>query len=452
MNPTIVMKTNLSILCALLFSATLFAQNVNPDAYNNAIITTNQPVSVKEYLYDYDTQIPELVENHTLKYNSNGLLIEHVESNEGISDFYQTFRYRFQYDSKSRLIYYWNEQKLFSGYASQNEQEWIYDNQDMITEVSIWSVVNGTKYIGSDSYKRVITRDNDNKVLKIEKSIYTYSFASSQYEFVLDKEYTYKYDANNQLDSIIVFARNITLGGIMKLESKQYDFDFKNYNVTNTDLLVYNSYQISNYNDVKTNIVNTFDAQGRLLTKIERYASDDELINETTWTYEADKITTTDLYEKEINYIDASGRSWKRETYTNNGTDWEIEDPAYSMNVRTFDNGKIVSDLYKNYYDSETQTYKNDTRYDYQYSSIATGILTKQSSNVVLLYPNPSTGIVYVNGVKDMQKLSIASTNGTTMSLPLQEQIDLSGLAAGVYIVTVEYKNQTSEIQRLIVK
>lgn len=447
------MKTNLSLLCYLLFSATLFAQNQNPYAYNTEIIITNQPSSVQEYLYDYDTQIPELVQNHTLKYNSNGLLIEHIESNEDISDFYQTFRDRYQYDSKSRLIYYWDEQLLFSGYTSQNEQQWIYDSQDMITEVNMWSVVNGTKYLGSDSYKRVITRDNDNKVLKIEKSIYTYSFAAGEYVFVLDKEYTFKYDANNILDSIIEFSRNVTLGGIMDLKSKQYDFDFKNYNVTNTDLLVYNSYQILNdYSGVVINVDNTFDAQGRLLTKTETYAADDDLINETTWTYEADKITTTNLYEKEINYIDASGTTWKRETYSKNGTDWELEDPAYSMNARTFNDGKLVSDLYKNYYDSETQTYKNDTRYDYQYSPLTTGILTKQTSNVVLLYPNPSTGIVYVNGVQDMQKLSIASINGTTMSLPLQEQIDLSGLAAGVYIVTAEYKNQTSDIQRLIVK
>lgn len=446
------MKTSFLHLFLLFSSTTLFAQNLNSYAFNSEIITNNQPSSVKEYLYGYYTQIPALVQNHTLNYNSNGLLVEHVRSNEGISNFYQTFRDRFEYDSKSRLIYHWDEQKLFSGYSSQREQQWVYDNQDMITEVSFWSVVNGTKNIGSDSYKRVITRDNDNKVLKIEKSIYTYSFDDSKYELVLDQEFTFKYDADNVLDSIIVFARNITLGGVMKLNSKQFDFNFKNYSATNIDLLVYNSYQTSNYDGVKRNIVNTFDTQDRILTTTETYASDDELINKTTWTYETDKITKTDLYERKITYIDVSGISWKTENYSYNGTDWELDEVPFEMYERTFDNDRIVSDLHKSYYDTETETYKNDTRYDYEYSTIITGILAQQASNGVVIYPNPSAGIVYVNGVENIQKLSIASINGTSMSLPLLEQIDLSALAAGVYIVTVEYNNQTTDIQRLIVK
>jgi len=431
-----------------------FGQNEIPYAYNNAIITNNQPSSVKEYAYDYDTQVPELVKNHTLKYNSNGLLTEHVESNEGISDFYQTFRYRFQYDSKSRLTYYWNEQLIGSNYKSQNEQQWIYDSHDMITEVNEWSVVNDNKQLGGDSYKRVITRDANNQVLKIEKSIYTYSFDVSDYVFVLDKVYTFKYDANNNLDSIIVFARNITLGGVMKLESKQYKFNFKNYDVVNTDLLLYNSYKTSNYNDEESSIVNLYDSQGRLIS-IET-AQNGVVSNQITWEYKADKITEEDRfgYERDIDYIDASGRTWKNETYSYNPDTyaWELDDPAYSMNVRTFASGKLTSDLFKNYYDAGTQTYKNETRYDYTYSSLPTGIVANKTSDIVLLYPNPSAGIVHVNGLQNIQKLSIASLNGTTISLPLQEQIDLSGFAAGVYIINAEFTDASSSIQRLILK
>lgn len=443
------MKSKLLPLFFLFVTSTLFAQNENPYAYNNAIITDNQPASVKEYLYDYQTQAPELVKNHTFKYNSSGLVTEHVESNEGISDIYQTFRYRFQYDSKSRLIYYLNEQKKFSGYDSQNEQQWVYDTHDMITEVNIWSVVNGTKYLGYNSYKRVITRDVDNKVIKIEKSIYS-SFDDA---LVLDKVYTFKYDANNMLDSIILFGRNITLGK-MTLESKQFAFNFKNYDVVNTDMLVYNSYKTLNYNNEKSSIVNLYDSEGRLIS-IET-AQNNVVVNQITWTYKEDKITQEDRfgYERDIDYIDASGRIWKNETYSYNFDTglWDLEDPAYEMYVRTFANGKVTSDLHKNQYDSETQTYKNDTRFDYEYSSLPTGIVASNVKDVVLIYPNPSAGIVYVNGFQSMQKLSISSITGATISLPLQEQIDLSGLAAGVYIVTAEYDNQKSDIQRLVVK
>ena len=445
------MKSKLLPLFFLFITSTLFAQNENPYAYNNAIITDDQPTSVKEYYYDYDEQTAKHVQNHTLKYNAEGLLTERIESSEGLLDLPQTYRYRFQYDSKSRLIYYWNEQLIGSVYKSQNEQQWIYDSNDMITEDNQWSVTNGTKYLGANSYKRVITRDVNNKVLKIEKSIYTSTADDDDLVLVLDKVYTFKYDANNILDSIIVFRRNVTLDGIMTLESKQYDFQFKNYDVLNTDLLEYNSYQTSNYNGVKTNIVNTYDAEGRILTETETY-EDDELINETEYTYESDKITIANLYEKKIYYIDASGRSWKYETYVNYDEEWELENPAYTMNTRTFENGKIVSDLYKNQYNSETGTYKNDVRYDYEYSSLPTGIVASNVKDVVFLYPNPSAGMVYVNGFQNMQKLSISSITGATLSLPLQEQIDLSGLAAGVYIVTAEYNNQTSDIQRLIVK
>jgi len=446
------MKSKMLLLCFLFVTSALFGQNENPYAYNNAIITVDQPTSVKEYAYDYDTQVEKHVQNHTLKYNSAGLLTERIQSSQGIADVdvYQTFRYRFQYDSKSRLIYFWKEQLVFGNYESMNEEQWVYDSNDMIIEHNNWSVQGGTKYFDIHSYKRVITRDANNQVLKIEKSIYTSTVDEDELVLVLDKVYTFKYDANNILDSIIVFGRNITLGQ-MKLESKQYDLDFKNYNVTNTDLLTYNSYQMLGFNDFKSNFTNTFDTEGRLIKQTEKYP-DDEVINETIWTYAGDKITIADLYKKEINYMDATGRAWKRETYTYNGTEWELDYTPFEMYVRTFANNKLTTDLHKNYYDSETKTYKNDTRFEYTYSPVTTGILGKQSSNVVLLYPNPTTGTVYVNGLQDIEKLSISSVTGSTRSLPLQEQIDLSGLAAGVYIITAEFNDQSSSIQRLILK
>ncbi|ABG60506.1 T9SS type A sorting domain-containing protein [Cytophaga hutchinsonii] len=445
------MKT-ISLTIYIILSAFLSFGQI-PYAYNDEIITDGKPVKVKEYNYDYDSQEEQYIKNHTFTYNSDGKLTEHIETGKDITEMYQTFRYRFQYDTEGRLSYYWNEQETLSGYKSQYEQQWLYDSHGMITDVNIWSVVNDTKYLIPNSYKRLISRDGEDKVLKIEKYIYGVVIKDGEYEekYILETISTFKYTDINTLDSIIVYrSTDLTNGGTMALDSKRYNFDFRNYNVLNTDLITYDSYETSNYNDEKTKLLNTYDLEGRLTSqKITNL--NDIIISKTAWIYELDKVTATGMYEKKIDYIDASGRNRKTETYSFNGTDWELLYPANMQNIRMFQDGKIVSDLLENYYDSETGMYKNDTRFDYEYSLTA-GILNQKASDVILLYPNPSTGIVYLKDYQKIQKLSVSSISGTPVIVPVQEQVDLSGFSAGIYIVTAEYADKRLSIQRLILK
>ncbi|MEX1002325.1 MAG: T9SS type A sorting domain-containing protein [Crocinitomicaceae bacterium] len=53
----------------------------------------------------------------------------------------------------------------------------------------------------------------------------------------------------------------------------------------------------------------------------------------------------------------------------------------------------------------------------------------------VTLYPNPTTGVCYVQGVEDLQKIEVISISGKVLTQTTNKKIDLSDYPKGIYLI-----------------
>jgi hypothetical protein len=129
-----------------------------------------------------------------------------------------------------------------------------------------------------------------------------------------------------------------------------------------------------------------------------------------------------------LNYICLGG---------NQAWNWNDPDPAY-----LFDDVAIYSSV---------------LTVDQINSTIAAKVATKLSttnSEIVYVYPNPTSDYITVNGINGKAKVIITGLNGKTLSvkeISTGEQVSLKGLAKGSYLVKVISKNNTS-IKKVLVK
>lgn len=435
------LKSLLYASMAMLSTSTI-AQDLQPYFYKPLNLFGN-PSSAKEYTYDYETQVESLAQNHSFKYNSNGKLIEHLKSNEEVSpSFYQNFRYRFQYDSKNRLNYYWNEAQGFNGYASEWEEQWVYDNFDMLVENSQWALSFGTKSLGYDSYKRIVSRNTNNQVTKIDTKEYS-SFADS---LVLEKTEEYKYK-NNTIDTIIYWEKNVTLGGIMKIVEKKYNIVFKTYDDKNTDLIKFTSYASTDWDNKVYSTTYTYDASGRP-TSVTEQSGSTTLVD--TWVYEANKTSFIDNdYKKTETSFDASGKTVQEEIFYKSDNAWESDGVPYVRYVRTFDATKILTDLEENYRTANSAYFKA-TKYVFAYGGTV-AVQDDLLQNQNLVYPNPTAGLIHIQNMEHVQGLKLTSSSGFTTSLPLSKSLELHQ-QAGFYILTIDYEDGSSQKVKVVVE
>ncbi|MFN8437333.1 MAG: T9SS type A sorting domain-containing protein [Cytophagales bacterium] len=430
-------------LSTLLFFSILssFAQVSEPLFYPKIVLYGN-PIAAKEYSYDPDTQEESLNYNHNFKYNTDGQLTEHLMSDKLISPhFYQNIRYRFSYDNQKRLVYFWNEIEGINDYKSDWEHQWVYDTQGMIVEDNQWAIDNTTKNLGYNSFKRVVTRNANNQVLKIERR--NYEGYSDTLVLEKSEEYVYK---DNKIDTIIFRERNVTLGGIMQVVQKRFDIKFLTYNDKNTDLIQYKSYNASDRNDYVFSMDFTYDSLGRITSETEKFLS---YISVNSWTYEPNKTTYIEKdYTKNVKTFDESGEITIEEKFTKSGGVWESDGIPYIKNTRTFSGKNILTDLEEQYVFLDSKYIKTKK---YVFENAAVGVTDEQILHQDLVYPNPSEGFIHINGIENIVSMNLTSSNGITEQLPLATTISLEQ-PDGLYLLTIHYKNGTSKRMKLVVQ
>jgi hypothetical protein len=86
---------------------------------------------------------------------------------------------------------------------------------------------------------------------------------------------------------------------------------------------------------------------------------------------------------------------------------------------------------------------------------VSSSIGIDQSKNYQFnIYPNPSTGIFNIRGLKatsDVRVLNIVGAELMRINLQSDQAIDLSGLAKGVYLLEIN-SNGISETQKIIIE
>lgn len=402
-----------------LLSVQAIAQEVKPYYYNNKLIFKDKPISVKEYGYDYDTKEEKEMKNHTLTYTPQGKIATHTESNEGISTWFQTFRYRFSYDAAGRLIYYWSEQysSFNNTFTSQWEEQWVYDDFGMLVEYNNWSVSSGTKYIGADSWKRKITREQgSNRVLTTA----TRKYSTFNKDFELSDSLEFKYKAG-KLDTLRFYKSNATWGGRMDLDETRYNLDLRVENYTNTDSIKYNSFTYDDWYPTTRTREFGYDASGRLISDITK-SQDGTKESEVAITYETGKVTTINNgTEKTVSYIDQTGLEYKREVYSWSNGSWSLGSPYYWLKTRTFAENKLSEELVQSY-SASTSTYEKESRFVYTYEN-SLGLSEEAKRLDVSVAPNPTTGNIVIRNSEKLSAISLIKMDGTSRTIAVSPSV-----------------------------
>jgi hypothetical protein len=70
--------------------------------------------------------------------------------------------------------------------------------------------------------------------------------------------------------------------------------------------------------------------------------------------------------------------------------------------------------------------------------AVTTGILDSEIADLITIYPNPVTNILYINQKKESQQCSIYNYLGIKVIEQTGNKIDVSSLSSGIYFLQIE--------------
>jgi len=99
------------------------------------------------------------------------------------------------------------------------------------------------------------------------------------------------------------------------------------------------------------------------------------------------------------------------------------------------------------FYQNDTLIYQSP---NFEKCWVTTSTLDYEKDNISV-YPNPTTGILYISGISNKESINIKNLSGETLlKTNNQQEIDINILSAGVYIVEINQNH--SVINKKIVK
>lgn len=140
-----------------------------------------------------------------------------------------------------------------------------------------------------------------------------------------------------------------------------------------------------------------------------------------------------------------------RRTYTYNASNLaigiihELKSEATWINssksARTFDmQGRLSQELLQSW---QSNNWVNAHRVNNTYSALSIG---QEAARRYTVYPNPAQNILYVDTVEHINKVSIIGVDGKSSKVESSNgKIDVSGLAKGIYILSLETEHGTGK-------
>lgn len=96
--------------------------------------------------------------------------------------------------------------------------------------------------------------------------------------------------------------------------------------------------------------------------------------------------------------------------------------------------------------------YEDDTMYIGEGTGCLTTDISEQEENLVTIYPNPTTGIANILSDKEVNYVVVRNLLGKAVANYSSNQMDLSNLAASMYLVEIQFTDGESTVQKLIKK
>lgn len=123
----------------------------------------------------------------------------------------------------------------------------------------------------------------------------------------------------------------------------------------------------------------------------------------------------------------------------------------FERNEYSYNTDGDISILYSFYYNTNIYDWSKASNTYYYYSNISVGA-RQISSNNVMLFPNPTSGVINISGLNYSSEIMIYNINGELIKSAQNTNhiIDISELPSGVYILNLISKDM--KVVRTVVK
>lgn len=430
----------------------LRAQPVLPFYYEQNLPLKGRPNKVSEYYFEYHTQAKAHYYDHFLQYDAEGRIKTHIKTNKDLlhpdsipltfKDIIDpravTISYSFDYDTKNRLVYFRRNQSQDEVGSFQQDEEWKYDQYGMLVAHHFWTIENGDTVLKNPSSRLTVYRDNSNNILKIEKFVYSFSAKG----LVLNEITEFGYLAGI-LDTVTSYR---VVNGQITLVSKKHEISFKKYTPLNTDSLLLDSYFEIDASNIITKHIFRYDNAQRMTEYVTQSETGDTL-SRSNWIFEAFKTTEKSDGIRTETYYDETGYTKYAEQFQG---EYSLAVPA-DMNTRRLEEGKMKHALLE-IWDPVTRFYRKDTEYLFYYDEIiATNRGEELAINEFQVYPNPSTGTLFLKNWNELTQMNLISVDGLAYFLPIQPVLQLN-VPKGLYLLHALFVDGSSGQTKLVIR
>jgi hypothetical protein len=397
------MKTKILFIAIFLFATVTYSQYNKKDS---DFLNQNKSILVNKQKLD-----------STINYQWNN----NLQNNTKMS-------YEYDNDNKliNKIIYLWNN----TSWINDIKISYFYNSLNDFQTILTYSWHNNT---WQDSLKEEYTYLNN---LLSEKILYSYQY--NNWEFL--SKYEYSYDNNNNLSLETYYYWDNT--NWVNSTKKEYAYDVNN----NLISVIYYDYIFSWAPRTKKEYI--YDNYNNLITDITYNWI-------TTWEYLWKNVYTYDTNGDQMQQIeytwDTQASTWtpkqKRDRlFDNNYTFNDLVLPFTSLADVSIFTHKIDNEIAYSWNDN-SNNWINSYKTEYFYSQYTSDDINENQSNIILVYPNPTSDFIYIDlpdlidsdvlfEIYDMMGHKVMSS-----TINSDTSLDISHLATGIYVYNLKTIN-----------
>ncbi len=408
------------------------------------------------------------------------------------NDWLDTPKIKVLYDERGQILFYqWYdstaEEKIFYKHTTDYDEDLkLVDYRYMIDTYYVDSIGYVYWNIDTNTY-------NDSKLLANNVNYYFIDYYRTDFRYYrCDTTWTrYSYNDDNLIDTVFTLKRGKTIYSTYNWIDYVNSMDIYSYNDSGkvSEIVTYSSSYEDQEPQLYSKKVYIYGSEGYLdsmkyylwdsygnvwnLRSVNVYSYKNGLLTENTYYYAVNNDSIVPSYKDVYDYNDAglmtlqahlrydtawyysNYRAWEYDEDNNNTAylymwdqDWDKQlDTAYYNLYKYDENGLRVQSQYNNYENNErvkTETYN-------LYYSVFTYNLAQDITGKLMVYPNPASQKLMFNNT-DLELAEIYSLDGRLVKQQVitTNQIDISGLKTGTYIIRTLDKNGKAYVSKFI--
>jgi len=355
------------------------------------------------------------------------------------------------YDASNNLISYIRQIWDSGAWVNYEQLTYIYDANNNKTN-GLYEYWDGSSWVNGEI--DIYSFDANNNETSLIIQVWNGSMWGNYYQYI------YTYDGNNNL--INRLTQNWNGSTWVNCWQTNYTFDANNNMTSLLNLNWIANTWVNNYQYISI----SYDANNNMISRLSQNW------NGSAW---VDNVYGTYTYDINNNLTDGFEVSWNGSTWMNN---WQFADTYDVNNNQTSEIGQSWNDTawvnvylttyaydannfeiintYKSWNDAGAKVTDGDSIYNYFHTVTGINDLSAQGKSIII-YPNPAKDMVTLNienaGSED-PALNIYNVSGVLVRSEMlkqhQQQINISDLNNGIYIVEIKTNNMAKKLKLII--